>query len=189
MWRITWRGTDAPSARAASTNSFSRSEKNCARTSRATGIQQQGQLRQRQEQVGQPHQRRVDGAARDAGDGADGDADEHRHQHRRQADGQRDAAAVEHAREDVLAEVVGAEGMRRGRRLQARREVDLVDRELPEQRSEAHHQDHDRQDDEAGDGELVPAEAPPRLGPRRDVARALHGRRQGRRDGRHASDS
>ena len=29
----------APSARAASTNSFSRSEKNCARTSRATGIQ------------------------------------------------------------------------------------------------------------------------------------------------------
>ena len=29
----------APSARAASTNSFSRSERNCARTRRATGIQ------------------------------------------------------------------------------------------------------------------------------------------------------
>ena len=39
MWRTTWRLVLAPSARAASTNSFSRSEKNCARTSRATGIQ------------------------------------------------------------------------------------------------------------------------------------------------------
>ena len=88
---------DAPSARAASTNSFSRSEKNWARTSRATGIQrkppitatismntppsgpstlfrrvaeeiddqqQQWQLRQRKEQVGEPHQRGVDTAAR-----------------------------------------------------------------------------------------------------------------------------
>ena len=39
MWRSTCRGTLAPSARAASTNSFSRRLKNCARTSRATGIQ------------------------------------------------------------------------------------------------------------------------------------------------------
>ena len=39
MWRVTVRGVEAPSARAASTNSFSRSEKNCARTRRATGIQ------------------------------------------------------------------------------------------------------------------------------------------------------
>ena len=39
MWRTTWRSGEAPSARAASTNSFSRSDRNCARTSRATGIQ------------------------------------------------------------------------------------------------------------------------------------------------------
>ena len=39
MWRHTTRAVVAPSARAASTNSFSRSEKNCARTSRATCIQ------------------------------------------------------------------------------------------------------------------------------------------------------
>ena len=39
-------------------------------------------------------------------------ADDDRDQHRREPDGERDAAAVEHAREDVLAEVVGAERMR-----------------------------------------------------------------------------
>ena len=39
MWRSTCRTGGAPSPRAASTNSFSRSERNCARTSRATGIQ------------------------------------------------------------------------------------------------------------------------------------------------------
>ena len=39
MWRTTWRSAGAPRLRAASTNSFSRSERNCARTSRATGIQ------------------------------------------------------------------------------------------------------------------------------------------------------
>ena len=39
MCRTTWRVVLAPSARAASTNSFSRRLKNCARTSRATGIQ------------------------------------------------------------------------------------------------------------------------------------------------------
>jgi hypothetical protein len=202
---MTWRGTDAPSARAASTNSFSRSEKNCARTRRATGIQrkaadhqhdqdedadlgtecrlqrvaeqvdqdqQQRQLRQRQEQVGHPHQRRVDGAARDAGDRADRHADEERHQHRRQADGERDAAAVEHAREDVLAEVVGAERMDRGRRVQARREVDVVDRDLPDQRPERDHEHHHGEDDQPDDGEPVPAKAAPRLGRRRDVAQA-----------------
>ena len=39
MWRTTCRILLAPSARAASTNSFSRSDRNCARTSRAAGIQ------------------------------------------------------------------------------------------------------------------------------------------------------
>ena len=44
-------------------------------------------------------------------------ADDDRDQHRREADRERDAAAVEHAREDVLAEVVGAERMLQRRRL------------------------------------------------------------------------
>src|SRR4029453_2140543 len=38
MWRTTCRSGLAPSARAASTKSFSRSDRNCARTRRATGI-------------------------------------------------------------------------------------------------------------------------------------------------------
>ena len=47
--------------------------------------QQQRQLRQRQEQVGKPHQGGVDAAARDAGDRADHDTDDDRHQHRGKA--------------------------------------------------------------------------------------------------------
>ena len=95
----------APRApRAASTNSFSRSDRNWARTSRATGIQrrppmtttirtktpisgperllqrvaeeiddeqQERELGQGQEEIGDPHQGVVDGAAELAGDGAD----------------------------------------------------------------------------------------------------------------------
>ena len=38
MWRSTRRGREAPSARAASTHSFSRRERNCARPSRAAGL-------------------------------------------------------------------------------------------------------------------------------------------------------
>jgi hypothetical protein len=154
--------------------------------------QQQRQLRQRQEQVGHPHQGGVDGAARNAGDGADRHADEHRHQHRRQADRERDAAAVEHAREDVLAEVVGAERMGERRRRQARGEVDLVDLQRPDHRPEGDHQDHRRQDDEAEHRQLVAAKAAPCLGRGREVARARRcGRGGRRRRGRqgHASDS
>ena len=43
-------------------------------------------------------------------------ADDDRDQHRREPDRERDAPAVEHAREEVLAEVVGAERMRQRRR-------------------------------------------------------------------------
>ena len=179
MWRTTWRVVVAPSARAASTNSFSRSDRNCARTRRATGIQrkppitttirmkmptsgptsalqriaeeiddeqQQRQLRQREEEIRQPHQRRVDAAARDARDRADQHADDDRDQHRREPDRERDAPAVEHAREQVLAEVVGAERVLPRRTLQPRAEVDLVDRHLPEQRPDQHREHHDDQD-------------------------------------------
>ena len=50
-------------------------------------------------------------AARHAGNRPDGDADDDRDHHRGQSDGKRYAAAVEHAREQVLAEIVGAERM------------------------------------------------------------------------------
>ena len=71
--------------------------------------QQQRQRRQRQEQVGEPHQARADTAARHAGDGADDGADHDGDHHGGQADGERDAPAIEHARQQVLAEIVGAQ--------------------------------------------------------------------------------
>ena len=74
--------------------------------------QQHRQLRQRQEQVDQPHQRGVDAAARDAGDRADEGADDDGDRHRREADRERDPPAIQHARQQILAEIVGAERMR-----------------------------------------------------------------------------
>ena len=60
----------------------------------------------------EPHQAGVDAAARHAGDRADDGADDDGDQHGRQPDRERDAAAVDHARQQVLAEIVGAERMR-----------------------------------------------------------------------------
>ena len=52
-----------------------------------------------------------------------------RDHHGGEADRERDASAVEHAGEQVLPEIVGAERMRPRRRLQARGEIDVVDRD------------------------------------------------------------
>ncbi len=46
------------------------------------------------------------------------DADEGRDDHRGEADRKRDAPAIDHPRQQVLAEIVGAEGMGQGRALQ-----------------------------------------------------------------------
>jgi len=67
------------------------------------------------------------------------------------------------------------------RRVQARREVDVVDRDLPDQRPEHDHEHHHGEDDQADDGEPVPAKAAPRLGRRRDVAQASRRGRGGDR--------
>src|SRR6266436_4400919 len=63
MWRTTWRAVDAPSARAASTNSLSRSDKNWARTSRATGRPGHD----RDQHRGEPHPERNAPAIKQAG--------------------------------------------------------------------------------------------------------------------------
>jgi hypothetical protein len=199
----------APNARAASTNSFSRSERNWARTSLATGIQrkaadddddededaalrpehhlegileeihheqEQRQLRQRQEQVGEPHQGGADGAARHARDGADDGAHADGDEHGGEPHGQRNSPAIDHARQKVLAEVVGAERMRPRRSLQARREVDLVDRHPPHERSQRNRQHHHDQDRAARQCQAVAAEPAPGVQPRREMRGAgLHG--------------
>ena len=51
----------------------------------------------------------VDAAAGNAGDRADQGADDDGDRHRREPDRERNAAAVQHARQQVLAEIVGAE--------------------------------------------------------------------------------
>ena len=132
--------------------------------------QQQRQRRQRQEEVGEPHQAGADRAARHAGNGADDGADDDGDDHGGEADRQRDAPAVEHARQQVLAEIVGAERMRPRGPLEARREIDLVDRHAPQRTARA--------GSPAtitirmmplANGQAVAAEPPPRLQPRREM--------------------
>ena len=216
MWRTTRRKVEAPRARAASTNSFSRSAKNCARTRRATVIQrkapipatirmkmpssgpstrsqriaeqideqqQHRQLRQRQEQIDQPHQRGVDAAARYAGERTDNGADDDRDGHRRQTDRERDASAIQHARQQVLAEIVGTQRMCPARPLQLRGEIDVVDLHAPYQRTERHRQDHRQQHHGARHREAMAAKAPPGLGPGRDVPRPRLAQRRSRSRG------
>ena len=107
----------------------------------------------------EPHQRGVDAAARHAGERADDRADHDRHHHRRQPDRQRDTAAVEHAGEQVLAEIVGAERMAQDGPCELGGEIDVVDRHAPRPAARTppprimHEQDHRARPPPAGDGE------------------------------------
>ena len=103
--------------------------------------QQQRQLRQRQEQIGQPHQPVAERAARHARERADQRADEHRDHHRGKPDGERDAPAIDHAGEDVLPQIVGAEGMGERGPFEPRGEIDVVDGDAPEPGAEHHRRD------------------------------------------------
>ena len=206
MWRTTCRGTLAPSARAASTNSFSRSEKNCARTSRATGIQRRPPIttHDEDEDADLGAERGLQGcrgtgrsaaaaaaaaaatrkrsvshisavstaAARDAGDGAD------RARRRRSPSASpRGRPRARCGRRRACARRCPA----RGRRCrtgapsdgvcQARGEVDVVDRQAARRAARTTTSSHhERQHEQARQRHLVAAEAPPGLGPRRDVA-------------------
>ncbi len=73
---------------------------------------EEGQRRQRDPEVGEAHQETVDPAAVEARERADHHSDERRQQRHAERDLQRDLAAVEHPRERVAAELVGAEPVR-----------------------------------------------------------------------------
>ena len=74
--------------------------------------------------VGDAHEDRARPAAEETGQQPQESADERGEQHRAEADEERHARAVEHPREQVAPELVGAEEVARGaRRLEARREV------------------------------------------------------------------
>ena len=89
--------------------------------SAATKASARIEAREGEEDVGDPHQHRIDPAAEIAGDGADQEADgrcDQRHQHH---DEERDARAVDDAGEDVPRLVVGAEPEGLARRQEALR--------------------------------------------------------------------
>ena len=74
--------------------------------------------------VGQPHDGRGRPALDEAGDEAEQTAHDRRHHHRADADEQREPRAVEDAREQIAAELVGAKQMaRRARGLETAGEV------------------------------------------------------------------
>ncbi len=156
-WRKMIRPSRLPSAFAASANSRSRSDRNDARTSRATDghdkpadqddddaevqrrlvrragddrgqHEQQRQQRDGEHDVGRAHDDEVDPAAVVAGDRAQERADRDLHDHREQRDRERDARAEHQAREQVAAVLVGAQDVvRDARRERVALPVHLVD--------------------------------------------------------------
>jgi hypothetical protein len=129
----------------------------------------------------------VGGAAHLARGGPDHGAGDDGDEHRGDAHRERDAAAVEHAREEILAQVVGAERVRPRGALQLGFEVDLVDGNAVDERADQHRDHHDQEHHHSHGGEPVLAEAPPRLAPERPhLGRADERDRPPDRLGRHA---
>ena len=123
--------------------------------------ERQDQARKREEDVGDAHQDGVDPAAEIAGDGADQKPDRADQDHHEADDVERDARAVDDARVDVAAELVGAEPVRRRRRLQAVGEIlggRRMGRDPWRQRRDQHQRQHDA---EPGDRQRVAAEGEP----------------------------
>ena len=133
--------------------------------------QQQRQLRQRQKQVGDPHQHGVDAAPGNARYRADQGAGDNGDGHRRETDRERNASAVQHARQQVLAEIVGAERVLPRRRAEPRGKIDFVDRHAPDKRPEHNGRRQHRQDHHARNGHAMAAKLSPRLEAGRDAAR------------------
>ena len=104
--------------------------------------------REAQQHVDQPAKKLVGQAAEEAGDHAGDAADQRRDEQRSGADRKRHPRAVDDARKDVTADIVGAEPVRRRRRLQARIGVDGERRlagEEPRKQADDHEQRDQRQ--------------------------------------------
>jgi hypothetical protein len=129
-------------------------------------------LRQRQKQVGDPHQHGIDAAPRNARYCADDGTGDNRDGHRRETNRERDPAAVKHARQQILTEIVGAERVLPRRRGESRGKIDLVDRYAPDKWSEQDGRRQHRQDHHARDSHAVTAELSPRFKAGRDAALA-----------------
>ena len=109
------------------------------------------------------------------------DADDDRDHHRRETDRERDAPAVEHARQQVLAEIVGAERMLPRTALASRavKSMSLIGTRQTSgpnsDRRRSAAQDHDARDRQA-----MAAKPSPRLEARRDARAGAAARGDGR---------
>ena len=129
--------------------------------------QQHREARQRQHQVGQPHQHVVDPAAEVAADRADRRADHGREQRDDERHPERRPQAVDDPAERVAAEEVGAEevvALRRRRERDAE-EVRLVEGVRREEVGEDRDDAEEEQDDQAAHRQPVAEEAPQRVAP------------------------
>ena len=80
----------------------------------------QDDRREGEDEIADAHDRAVEQAGEVAGDRAEDGADRHRDDHEQQGEGDRHPGAEDHPAEHVAAETVGAEPVRRARRLEAR---------------------------------------------------------------------
>lgn len=85
-----------------------------ARPERRREREREHDLRERERDVGDPHERAVDEAAAVAGRRADREPDRHDDRDDEDRDAEREPRARDQTREDVAAELVGAEPVRRG---------------------------------------------------------------------------
>ena len=138
----------------------------------AVSTSSSGKQRNREKDVGHPHDGPIDPAAVVAGNRPERGADHDFHQNGEQPDHQRDPRAEEQPREHVAPDFVGSQQVATALRgiLEARRQrgalpVDVVDgirverRQLP---GENRRRDHQQQHDQSGDRQFVPAEALPK---------------------------
>ena len=129
-------------------------------------------MRQRQKQVGDPHQHGIDAAPGNARYRANQRTGDNGDDHRRETDRERNAPAIQHARQQVLTEIVGAERVLPARRAEPRGKIDFVDRHAPDEWPEQDGRRQRRQDHYARNSHAVAAKLSPRLEARRNPAPA-----------------
>ena len=136
-----------------------------ARAEYAHDYDSQKDAREGQEYVHEPHENGIGVAAEVASEQPDDGAGDRRDGHGGEPCCQRDPGAVDHAREDVAAELVLPEGMREARPRELALEVlgqGIVGRD---ERREDCHQDEDAYDDEPEEREPVGEEGSPEVLP------------------------
>jgi hypothetical protein len=139
--------------------------------------ERQQQRGERQEDVGDPHDHVVQPAAGGAGQDAERHADEGAEREHAEDDEQRRPRAVEHAREDVAAELVGAERMAapgRGQRVHRVRHGPGVGGMWRDERREDRQQEQHDDDAEADGHERLAAQQPAQVAQSRAAGHRRH---------------